>query len=405
MKKHLPAILILCTCLLIGGLSAYVGLIYCHGIADVTQYGATGNGATDDTVAVQLAIDSYLPVYFPPGKYKLGQLIITNSVKIYGAGSNFESTNATVIWPNSSTSTVFSVNTHGPVTFKDLAIVGNLFPAYGGSGIQLDDVGASGTANQFTLIENVVFDNLFKGVNIVRASSWSILSCPFWNIPSNGVGIACDNQFNKDQGDGTVSHCTFATQGAVGGTNAVCISWQGGGGDRFSDNKFLNSPALSANLGVITSNATAQIYFTGNSVDGILSPQPGVNLFNNTSGTNFFGISIAANQFIAGGTFNGWMFITGNPSGTVQNVSVTGNDFFCYGASMIGNGGLIFQNVTNVTLSGNVIIGGGIGIGGGTGVFFTASGSGIVGMNTITNFFKNIVTNSSPNLILGPNSN
>jgi hypothetical protein len=40
--------------------------------ANVKLYGATGNGATDDSAAIQAAINSGLPVYFPAGTYAVG---------------------------------------------------------------------------------------------------------------------------------------------------------------------------------------------------------------------------------------------------------------------------------------------------------------------------------------------
>jgi len=47
---------------------------------DVTDYGAAGDGARDDTRAVQAAIDagaeSGRAVYFPPGRYRVGELFV-----------------------------------------------------------------------------------------------------------------------------------------------------------------------------------------------------------------------------------------------------------------------------------------------------------------------------------------
>ena len=38
-------------------------------LIDVHEFGATGDGATDDTVALQAALDAYVPLYFPSGVY------------------------------------------------------------------------------------------------------------------------------------------------------------------------------------------------------------------------------------------------------------------------------------------------------------------------------------------------
>lgn len=54
-------------------------------------YNAAGNGTTDDTAAIQAAINaaaiSGLPVYVPSGTYKVTSLIYTSNLRIFGAGS------------------------------------------------------------------------------------------------------------------------------------------------------------------------------------------------------------------------------------------------------------------------------------------------------------------------------
>lgn len=62
-------------------------------ILDVTQFGATGNGTTDDAAAIRLAIDSLHGkrgvVYFPPGNFLLNSgLDLPDSVIIRGATSD-----------------------------------------------------------------------------------------------------------------------------------------------------------------------------------------------------------------------------------------------------------------------------------------------------------------------------
>jgi hypothetical protein len=53
---------------------------------DVTDHGATGNGVTNDTAAVQAAIDTGLLVYFPEGEYLVTGLTLADNTMLTGAG-------------------------------------------------------------------------------------------------------------------------------------------------------------------------------------------------------------------------------------------------------------------------------------------------------------------------------
>lgn len=57
--------------------------------ANVVRYGAVGDGVTDDTLAVQAAINSLTNggcVYFPPGVYLLGTITVYGATTLLGAG-------------------------------------------------------------------------------------------------------------------------------------------------------------------------------------------------------------------------------------------------------------------------------------------------------------------------------
>ena len=57
--------------------------------ASVKDFGAKGDGSTDDTSAIQAAINtSQAPIYFPAGKYKIsGTLYLPNNTKLIGCTS------------------------------------------------------------------------------------------------------------------------------------------------------------------------------------------------------------------------------------------------------------------------------------------------------------------------------
>lgn len=60
---------------------------------NVMQFGATGDGVTDDADAIQTCIDSYRFLYFPPGQYRITHgLVLTYATKLLGAGEGAYST-------------------------------------------------------------------------------------------------------------------------------------------------------------------------------------------------------------------------------------------------------------------------------------------------------------------------
>lgn len=376
--------------LIVPSLWAYTPQVAPWGVANVLAYGATGNGVTNDTAAVQAAASSGLPVFFPTGKYLLGLITLTNCPMVYGAGPYFEGTNGVLIIPPNNTSTVFYVNTAQPITFRDLGFSGYVSNSTGAM-IQIDDTTASGTANLFACIDNCIFDSCHIGVQIVRASSWTITGSVFWNISSNGCGVFIDNVFNKDQGDQSISACTF---NMTTWTNADGIAWQGGGGLRIMNNKFFGGAPIVVNAGGANGAPTGQIYIEGNSIDNVTNPYPGINIFN-TTGSNFFGgITIIGNAMFAYGTLDAFISISGSSNGSFGIVTISANSMFFSGASVIlGGAGVALTGVTNFNYNGNTLIGSG----GGTGLVITASGNGYVTGNMATNWTANIVTNASGN--------
>lgn len=91
----------------------------------VTSYGATGNGTTDDTAAIQAAINDTQKtgdgsLYFPPGTYKVtAQLNVTALITLYGDGDS------STIRAGAAMASVLSVTGAARHVFQDLRFDGN----------------------------------------------------------------------------------------------------------------------------------------------------------------------------------------------------------------------------------------------------------------------------------------
>lgn len=82
----------------------------------VIDFGAVGDGSTDDTAAIQAAIDTGKAVFIPAGTYKCSGITLDNSGQIiYGEGAT-----QTILNDASSSDTVISI-TAAYVTVKDLS--------------------------------------------------------------------------------------------------------------------------------------------------------------------------------------------------------------------------------------------------------------------------------------------
>lgn len=366
-------------------------------VTNVKDFGASGDGVSDDTSPVQAAINAATGIlFFPPGDYLLDTVTISQELVVLGSGRRFQQSIAgTRINAKSATSTIFYVNTPDPVTFLDLGFINNN-GATAGAAIQLDDTGASGTGNLFSRIENCLFDGMFTGVRTTRASSVTVSACQFWNVVSTGFGIFIDNLFNADQGDDSIDACTFG----IGIGNAVGIGWQGSGGLRVFNNKFLGSRALSINLGgVPVGQPTAQLYITGNSFDGVTNSGIPVNIFNAAGLSPFFGITIVGNQFNCT-NLDTFIVISGNSGHIVSNVAITGNTLYVYaGNTVSGQGGISLDFVADFTITGNVIKG----VGTATGILVSANcATGYISSNFVNNWATKI-GNSSGTVTVGAN--
>ena len=222
----------------------------------VRQFGARGDGVTDDTAAFQAAVNaaSVNPgeVYVPPGNYLVGAVAVANPVRVLGAGL------ASSIWPLTTTTTVFTVSTVQPVVFEDLSF--GYFRAVeqaAGSAIVFD-TGSGTQPNGYSRVLRCTFAKQFLPLDFVRANFWIVDGCSFQECLG---GVRIRNSAAEDTGCGWVTNCYFEQDASqlTGGVNVgVGIDHQSGGGLIVTNNRILGYQygyALTLNLLSIASTS------------------------------------------------------------------------------------------------------------------------------------------------------
>lgn len=145
-------------------------------VLDVRSFGAAGDGVTDDTAAIQAAIDAVPAggglVRVPAGTYKLTDTLIVRSGLVLAGDGMY----ATVLDQTSATDQGLYGEDIVGLTVRDLRITG---PADGLSlgavdGILLDQTGA--TATQNVIIENVMVDHFSRHAINLADPITSVLS-------------------------------------------------------------------------------------------------------------------------------------------------------------------------------------------------------------------------------------
>lgn len=363
----------------------------------VKDFGATGNNSTDDTAAIQAAINSGAYVInFPAGIYKISAAININaSIIINGSG-----TTATQIVTYNATANMFNINTAYSVEFNDLKLV-TAVTQTAGAFIN----GPSAVINSFTKLNRCHFASCFNGFNAVNMGAFQINDCYFAGYRSNAIIVSCP--LSPDYGvstitssvfDGTTNVCTAILQNSSGGLRVLNNYFIGGAyhyvgsfdtpaqatsdliilGNIFENASttvisFITSGALSFSKIIIESN----IINLGDSSTGISMVDSGVvwltmvviggnhfELANSCIGMNITRVnraSILTNSFFNQGTLNtGITFQAG-----ATNVIVYPQDFFNVATPYAGT-------LTGVTFTAN------------TGTFTTLTSSSDAVLNGVT---------------------
>jgi hypothetical protein len=156
---------------------------------NVKVYGAVGNGTTDDTAAIQTAINA-MPsaggiVYLPTGTYRItSALTIKSDIFLRGAGAN-----ATILKQTSTTAHGVYALTARRMSFEDLQILGPGSGVGSGTGIYLDTSGSAVAQCQFNnvFVQQFGVDGIYLNTPIATVLS---------NVRSQNHGRHGFNFFN-----------------------------------------------------------------------------------------------------------------------------------------------------------------------------------------------------------------
>jgi hypothetical protein len=171
----------------------------------VKDFGAVGDDTTDDTVAIQAAVNACSiggTVYFPAGKYKITTAITINKpLTIYGVGPGSfinnlgsyirQATTSANAFTLIATLNNFSFSAYGiiDVHFRDIAVIGSSSSSYSARGIGVDTSVNSGDFHirecTFTNVNVRYFNTGYELVGIAYLNRW-FAGC----VSQCGMGIS-----------------------------------------------------------------------------------------------------------------------------------------------------------------------------------------------------------------------
>lgn len=308
----------------------------------VLDFGATGNGSTDDTAAIQAAMDSFASVgygdlYFPKGTYKISSALVASfNGRIRGDGVG-----SSVITTTSTTASAIRVPYSGYIEITGLDFATSVTKA-AGAAISIEGLG--GSAGQQTRIHHNRITGYYYGIDMGNAG--------YWTISENGIfesvqaGIRVDNTMNYDAGDNLISGNVIQKTALTSGTSGILHV--ASGGTKVIGNKILGHDrgyTLSPRSGALSVIDTQLV---GNSIeDGNIA----VYIQTSVAGTVVGQMVIASNQT---STLTNGIVLQGAAAGVV----ITGNEISCNHPNHIG----IYLDSLNgspslVNITGNVITG------------------------------------------------
>lgn len=257
----------------------------------VRDFGAYGDGNSDDTTAMQKAHATGKIIYYPSGIYKFKKIQM-NSGGIIGDGltSQLTSFDCEDNLPAITYTPVASDYSHSPV-FEKFSLIGPPCGYPTATGIIIKESGNKPQITGFPIFRDLHLRHLGRGISLNNCIGARIESCSFFLYSSAAIEMA--NSLLPDAGDSHVTGCHFYTSHKVA---SIAIHQVSAGGLRITNNKF-NGGAIGYKLDLEAT--TSDLIFSANSAENL--SEVAVLLRNQTNRSThpirFRNIIINGNQF------------------------------------------------------------------------------------------------------------
>jgi len=309
-------------------------------VVSVKDFGATGDGATDDSTAQQNAFTYCITigceVYYPPGSYKTTVgLTAPGRIKIRGVGFQGDSgggflgsgvsqstgfKSSTIVCATTINCLTFITNLS--VQIQDIQVTYPSTPSAGTIGILIQAAAGGTSANTQSTIHHVMVTGADTGIRLTNALDFRINNNEVLYSVAVGIDVNSPNYPSFNQ----ASICDNEIWGAANAGFLAHIRVQAGGDLRICNNKLTTGGVNTNGIALLGAAAGSQ------------SMEP----------INIFGNSIEGAQ-------NCITFSTANASFTASQISISGNQLWCGGKSLLINTFGSSQYVLALTVNGNVM--------------------------------------------------